>query len=62
MNECKHGLRSGCYYCHNKTTPKPGAAIKQLGQKKPGKTTRLADKMNDRMTQLSRRLKELRGE
>jgi hypothetical protein len=40
-------------------TTKPG---RQAGAKKPGKTSRLADKMNDRMTALKRRLREIRGE
>jgi hypothetical protein len=30
--------------------------------KKPTKTSRLSDKMNDRMTALKRRLREIRGE
>jgi hypothetical protein len=58
MGECKHGLRHGCAYCHVMTT-KPG---RQAAAKKPGKTSRLSDKMNDRMTALKRRLREIRGE
>ena len=60
MAECKHGLRSGCSYCH---APAPTVA-KQSGQPKK-RTTRagsVSDKMNDRMTALKRRLKEIRGE
>jgi len=57
MSECKHGLRQGCAYCH---APRSEPA-RQAGQKKPVKT-RLSDKMNDRMTALKRRLREIRGE
>jgi hypothetical protein len=57
MSECKHGLRQGCAYCHapRSEATSPGAP------KRPVKT-RLSDKMNDRMTALKRRLKEIRGE
>jgi histone acetyltransferase (RNA polymerase elongator complex component) len=58
MSECKHGLRHGCVYCHGHTTATP----KQPSQKKPTKASRLSEKMNDRMTALKRRLRELRGE
>jgi hypothetical protein len=58
MDECKHGLRQGCVYCHV-TTAKPG---RPPAGKKPSKTSRLSDKMNDRMTALKRRLREIRGE
>jgi hypothetical protein len=58
MSECKHGLRSGCAYCHGRPTP-PAA---QSDPKKRGKGNRLSDQMNDRMTSLKRRLRELRGE
>lgn len=58
MSECKHGLRHGCVYCHGHS---PEAA-KQSSQKKPGKASRLSEKMNDRMTALKRRLRQLRGE
>jgi hypothetical protein len=57
MDECKHGLRQGCAYCH---VPAAESA-RPSGPKKPAKT-RLSDKMNDRMTALKRRLKEIRGE
>jgi hypothetical protein len=60
--ECKHGMKSGCSYCHAPArTPPP----KQSGQPRVGKRTRagsVSDKMNDRMTALKRRLKEIRGE
>jgi hypothetical protein len=63
MSECKHGLRSGCAYCH---APTPAvvrqAVLKQAVQKRPAKATRLSEKMNDRMTALNRRLKAIRGE
>jgi len=51
-------LKHGCVYCHGHTT----AAPKQPSQKKPPKASRLSEKMNDRMTALKRRLRELRGE
>jgi hypothetical protein len=60
MDECKHGLRHGCAYCHAMTA-KPGRSA-SAGAKKPGKPSRLADKMNDRMTALKKRLREIRGE
>ncbi|OLC51345.1 MAG: hypothetical protein AUH77_13910 [Candidatus Rokubacteria bacterium 13_1_40CM_4_69_39] len=58
MSECKHGLRHGCVYCHGHTTP----AVKRPSAKKQTKASRLSEKMNDRMTALKRRLRELRGE
>jgi hypothetical protein len=58
MDECKHGLRHGCAYCHAPTTK----AARASGTKKPAKPSRLSDKMNDRMTALKRRLREIRGE
>jgi len=57
MSECKHGLRQGCAYCHAPASE----SVRQSGPKKPAKT-RLSDKMNDRMTALKRRLREIRGE
>lgn len=60
MSECKHGLKSGCSYCHAgtpTTTRQPG--VKKRGG---GKSTPMSEKMNDRMTALKRRLKEIRGE
>ena len=56
--ECKHGLRLGCAYCHAGTSAK----AERPGPKKRAKVTRLSEKMNDRMTALKRRLRELRGE
>ena len=58
MSECKHGLRTGCSYCHATTrmVTRPPAA------KKRGRSSPMSEKMNDRMTALKRRLKEIRGE
>ncbi len=61
MSECKHGMRSGCVYCHGgttSTTPTPS----RPSPKKRTKASRLSEQMNDRMTTLKRRLRELRGE
>ena len=61
MTECKHGLKSGCSYCH---APRP-AARRPTGVAEPRKrasSSALSEKMNDRMTALKKRLKELRGE
>lgn len=58
MSECKHGMKSGCAYCH----AAPPAAAPQPGRRSRGKTTRLSDQMNDRMTTLKARLRKLRGE
>jgi hypothetical protein len=60
MSECKHGLRSGCAYCHapsSEMVPKNPAAKKRV---KPA--SRLSEKMNDRMRSLKQRLKQIRGE
>ena len=57
MAECKHGLKSGCSYCHAPTRS-PGRAA----PRPRGKSPRLSEQMNDRMTALKRRLRELRGE
>jgi histone acetyltransferase (RNA polymerase elongator complex component) len=58
MSECKHGLKAGCAYCHGKTstTARPPAAKRQ------SRSSRLSEQMNDRMTALKKRLRELRGE
>jgi hypothetical protein len=58
MNECKHGLKTGCSYCHGTATSSPRPAVPE----KRGRATRLADKMNDRMSALIRRLRVLRGQ
>ena len=57
MSECKHGLKTGCSYCHA-TVP---TVVRQTGQKKRAKSAPLSEKMNDRMTALKRRLREIRG-
>jgi hypothetical protein len=57
MSDCKHGLRHGCAYCHAPHSEPASPAV----TKKPIKT-RLSEKMNDRMTALKRRLREIRGE
>jgi hypothetical protein len=58
MAECKHGLKHGCAYCHGRV------AIPAVGAKPKRKTgvSRLSHQMNDRMTTLKRRLREIRGE
>jgi histone acetyltransferase (RNA polymerase elongator complex component) len=58
MSECKHGLKQGCFYCHGRTAT---AAI-PAAPKKRSRTTRLSEQMNDRMTNLKQRLRQLRGE
>jgi hypothetical protein len=60
MSECKHGLRSGCAYCH---APRQSAPTRpQAGQpRKRASSSTLSDKMNDRMTALKKRLREIRG-
>ena len=60
MTECKHGLKSGCSYCHapqssGASRPAPAAPRKRAS------STSLSEKMNDRMTALKKRLKEIRG-
>jgi hypothetical protein len=58
MSECKHGLKTGCSYCHASKTP----AARPVAAKRRSPGSRLSDQMNDRMTALKRRLRELRGE
>jgi len=57
MSECKHGLKGGCAYCHAAPTRTP----RPPEPKRRGRSAKLSDKMNDRMTSLKRRLKDLRG-
>jgi hypothetical protein len=52
-------MKSGCVYCH---APAPTMVSKTPGTKKRARPTPLSDKMNDRMTALKKRLKEIRGE
>ena len=59
MTECKHGLRQGCFYCHNRTTT---TSTSLPTPKKRTKATRLSEQMNQRMTDLKQRLKKIRGE
>jgi hypothetical protein len=59
MSECKHGLKHGCAYCHVMTTP---AASRATAPKKKTRASSLSEKMNDRMTALKKRLREIRGE
>jgi hypothetical protein len=58
MSECKHGLKAGCSYCHVSAAMAP----KRPGEKKRSPASRMSEKMNDRMTALKRRLREIRGE
>ena len=58
MSECKHGLRQGCVYCHGHKT----GAARQPSRKKQTRASRLSEQMNDRVTALKRRLRDLRGE
>ena len=57
--ECKHGMKSGCVYCH---APAPTMISKTPTPKKRAKSSPLSEKMNDRMTALKKRLKQIRGE
>ena len=58
MSECKHGMKSGCVYCHV-TTTKPSA--RPPAPKKRSRTSTMSEKMNDKMTNLQRRLRQIRG-
>ena len=58
MDECKHGMKSGCAYCH---APKPAPTTRAAAPKRGNRTSRLSEKMNDRMTALNKRLREIRG-
>jgi hypothetical protein len=58
MSECKHGLRHGCSYCHAPAR----VAARAPAPKRASRGTRLSEQMNDRMTALKRRLRELRGQ
>lgn len=57
MSECKHGMKSGCSYCHA-TNPIP---VRPAGPKKRTRSSSTSEKMNDRMGALKRRLREIRG-
>ena len=56
--ECKHGLKQGCVYCHASSAT-PAA---RPTSKRPSRSSRLSEQMNDRMTNLKKRLREIRGE
>ena len=56
MSECKHGLKHGCFYCHGQAR----RAVTPPAPKKTSRSSRLSEQMNDRMTTLKRRLRELR--
>ena len=58
--ECKHGLKTGCAYCHARTPASTTAPAP--GQKRRTRGSAMSEKMNDRMTALQRRLKQIRGE
>lgn len=58
MAECKHGLKGGCTYCHGGATP----AVRPTGKRRSSGASRLSEQMNERMTALRRRLREIRGE
>jgi hypothetical protein len=59
MTECKHGLKHGCAYCHGRM---PASTPGTVGSKRKTRPSRLSEQMNDRMTSLKRRLREIRGE
>jgi hypothetical protein len=59
MKECKHGLKHGCAYCH---APARSAPVVPPPGKRAPRGSRLSEQMNDRMTKLKKRLKQLRGE
>jgi hypothetical protein len=61
MSECKHGLKSGCSYCH---APRSATIVPRTpsAPRKRGSSSALSEKMNDRMTALKKRLKEIRGQ
>ena len=61
MSECKHGLRQGCSYCHAAARP-PTPVPTQPGQKRRSRSAKLAEQMNDRMTTLQKRLRQIRGQ
>jgi hypothetical protein len=51
-------MKSGCVYCHV-TTTKPSA--RPPAPKKRSRTSTMSEKMNDKMTNLQRRLRQIRG-
>jgi len=61
MSECKHGLKHGCAYCQPRTSTST-TAVPVAVPKRRTRATRLSEQMNDRMTALKKRLKEIRGD
>ena len=63
MSECKHGLRSGCAYCHApRQSPASSTTSRPAGSsRKRASSSSLSETMNDRMTNLKTRLREIRG-
>jgi hypothetical protein len=59
--ECKHGLKQGCVYCHARTAESSQAASRPAPRRR-SPSSRLSEQMNDRMTHLKKRLKQIRGE
>jgi hypothetical protein len=60
-SECKHGMKSGCAYCH---VPQTGPLAQRASTpvpRKRGTSAAMSEKMNDRMLNLKKRLKEIRG-
>jgi hypothetical protein len=62
MSECKHGLRQGCFYCHRPAEKAAPIPIQPAPKKRMTRGARLSDQMNDRMTNLKQRLRQIRGE
>ncbi|HYE89842.1 MAG TPA: hypothetical protein VEA38_02425 [Terriglobales bacterium] len=62
MTECKHGMKTGCAYCHVPQAASPTQRASTPTPRKRGTSSALSEKMNDRMTALKKRLKEIRGE
>ena len=60
MTECKHGLKQGCFYCHRPAPKAP--TIPPAPKKRTTRGARLSEQMNDRMTNLKQRLRQIRGE
>jgi hypothetical protein len=59
MAECKHGLRTGCVYCH---AAAKSTKVVAPAPKRQSRSSRLSDQMNDRMTVLKKQLRKLRGQ
>jgi hypothetical protein len=59
MSECKHGLKSGCSYCH---APARAPVRPTAPKSRTPRGARLSEQMNDRMTNLKKRLRQIRGD